>query len=134
MTEKKQYELKLCSNGLYYLWVDGDLFIGDDGYIEFAPFDKSIGQWFVDELNKLSNQNDKLKKENIGLKTLKVGIICDNCSEMLKKENGQLKEELKDYSDANAQLEQQNKLLKNTLNQEQEIMKELKTKIKQDQI
>ena len=49
-------------------------------------------------------------------------------------EKEQLKEELKDYSDANAQLEQQNKLLKNTLTQEQEIMKELKTKIKQDQI
>lgn len=64
MTEKKQYELRLCNNGLYYLWKDGDLFIGDDGYITFVPFDKNIGQWFVDELNKLFNENEQLKKKN----------------------------------------------------------------------
>ena len=83
-------------------------------------------------INGLNNKCIRLENENKQL-THDASILIQSNSDY-RKENEQLKSTNMEMEDYLARLEEENKLLKNTLTQEQEIMKELKTKIKQDQI
>ena len=53
---KKQFELRLCSNGAYYLWNNNEL-----TDIDFDKFNKESAMNIVDLLNDLSEENEQLK-------------------------------------------------------------------------
>ena len=60
MTEK-QFELRLCSNGSYYLYHKGVLI--NNPYITFDKFNKEDAESIVGELNHLVEENEQLKEE-----------------------------------------------------------------------
>lgn len=55
MTER--YELKLCSNGTYYVYENGTL-----TDIDFDKFNKESADGLIDELNTLYDENEQLKE------------------------------------------------------------------------
>ena len=55
-----KFELRICSNGRYYLYKNNDLVIP---YIDFDKFNKECVNELIDLLNKESNENEKLKQE-----------------------------------------------------------------------
>ena len=57
----KQYKLKLCSNGTYYLHHKGVLI--NNPYITFDKFHKEDAESIVSELNHLSEENEQLKQQ-----------------------------------------------------------------------
>lgn len=58
MTEK--YELRLCNNGIYYLYHKGVLI--NAPYISFDKWNKEDAESIIGELNHLSNENEQLKQ------------------------------------------------------------------------
>jgi len=56
MTEKR-FELKLCSNGTYYVYENGTL-----TDIDFDKFNKESADGLIDELNALYDENEQLKQ------------------------------------------------------------------------
>lgn len=74
MTEKR-FELRLCSNGAYYLWNNNEL-----TDIDFDKFNKESANEIVDLLNQLDEDNQQYK------------ILVES----LKDENQKLKLKLKD--------------------------------------
>ena len=59
MTENKQFELRLCSNGTYYVYENGTL-----TDIDFDKFNKESAYALIDEINALYNEKEQLRKEN----------------------------------------------------------------------
>ena len=58
MTEKR-FELRLCSNGIYYVYENGTL-----TNIDFDKFNKESAYALLDEVNALYDENGQLRKEN----------------------------------------------------------------------
>ena len=91
MTEKR-FELRLCSNGTYYVYENGTL-----TDIDFDKFNKESAYALIDEVNALYEEKDQLRKENDMLSCeLSVSAnkeISRNCRiAELKEENGELKQ------------------------------------------
>ena len=58
----KRFELKLCSNGAYYVYENGTL-----TDVDFDKFNKESAYALIDKVNALYNDKEKLKKENYEL-------------------------------------------------------------------
>lgn len=91
MTEKR-FELRLCSNGIYYVYENGTL-----TDIDFDKFNKESAYAILDEVNALYDENGQLRKENDMLSCeLSVSAnkeISRNCRiAELEEENEQLKQ------------------------------------------
>lgn len=71
MTEK--YELRLCSNGEYYLWENNELLIP---HISFDTFNKESAKELVSILNKQNKEIKDLK--------CRINSIYDICEEALE--------------------------------------------------
>ena len=56
---EKRFELRLCPNGTYYVWENGELVID---HISFDKWHKEDANDLIDLLNELAEENDKLKK------------------------------------------------------------------------
>ena len=54
---EKRFELKLCSNGTYYVYENGTL-----TDIDFDKFNKESADGLIDELNALYDENEQLKQ------------------------------------------------------------------------
>ena len=52
----KRFELRLCSNGTYYVYENGTL-----TDIDFDKFNKESADALIDKINALYNENEKLK-------------------------------------------------------------------------
>lgn len=94
MTEKR-FELRLCSNGIYYVYENGTL-----TDIDFDKFNKESAYALLDEVNALYDENGQLRKENDMLSCeLSVSAnkeISRNCRiAELEEENEQLKQKIK---------------------------------------
>ena len=85
----KQYELKLCSNGTYYLYHKGVLI--NNPYITFDKFHKEDAESIVGELNHLVEENEQLKFE---LKECREHKLFSR--RQLEEENERLKQENKE--------------------------------------
>ena len=59
----KRFELRLCSNGTYYVYENGTL-----TDIDFDKFNKESADTLVEEVNTLYDENEQLKKEIAHLK------------------------------------------------------------------
>ena len=59
MNKNKQYELRLCSNGIYYLYHKGTLI--NNPYIDFDKFNRESAESIISNLNNLSEENEELK-------------------------------------------------------------------------
>ena len=93
MTEKR-FELRLCSNGSYYVYENGTL-----TDIDFDKFNKENAYALIDKVNALYDENEQLRKENDMLSCeLSVSAnkeISRNCRiAELEEENEQLKKEI----------------------------------------
>lgn len=94
---KKQYELKLCNNGTYYLYYKGALI--NNPYITFDKFNKEDAEAIVNELNNLSEDNEQLKEE-INRKSEDLTLCIHTANDLnekidkLNNENKKLKSEL----------------------------------------
>ena len=55
----KRFELRLCSNGTYYVYENGAL-----TDIDFDKFNKESAYALIDEVNALYDENEQLRKEN----------------------------------------------------------------------
>ena len=69
----KRFELRLCSNGTYYVYENGTL-----TDIDFDKFNKESAYALIDEVNALYDENEQLKTENTMLKEHQ-NINCQNC-------------------------------------------------------
>ena len=56
---EKRFELRLCPNGTYYVWENGELVID---HISFDKWHKEDANDLIDLLNELSEENEQLKK------------------------------------------------------------------------
>ena len=54
----KRFELRLCSNGTYYVYENGTL-----TDIDFDKFNKESAYALIDEVNALYEENEQLKGE-----------------------------------------------------------------------
>ena len=107
MTEKR-FELKLCSNGVYYVYKDNDLIIP---YIDFDRFNNESAEEVVKLINELYDENGQLKEENEQLKQdlFIEQTDCKNQKESkgywrnkakeLEEENEQLRKEIEEFKD-----------------------------------
>ena len=100
MTEKR-FELRLCSNGIYYVYENGTL-----TNIDFDKFNKESAYALLDEVNALYDENGQLRKENDMLSCeLSVSAnkeISRNCRiTELEEENKQLKQALREQLEEN---------------------------------
>lgn len=59
----KRFELRLCSNGTYYVYENGTL-----TDIDFDKFNKESADALVEEVNTLYDENEQLKKKIAHLK------------------------------------------------------------------
>ena len=59
----KRFELRLCSNGIYYVYENGTL-----TDIDFDKFNKESAYALIDEVNALYEKNEQLKQQNEFLK------------------------------------------------------------------
>ena len=87
----KRFELRLCSNGTYYVYENGTL-----TDIDFDKFNKESAYALIDEVNALYEDKEQLRKENDMLSCeLSVSAnkeISRNCRiAELEEENEQLK-------------------------------------------
>lgn len=55
----KRFELRLCSNGTYYVYENGTL-----TDIDFDKFNRESAYALIDEVNALYEENEQLRKEN----------------------------------------------------------------------
>ena len=55
----KRFELRLCSNGTYYVYENGTL-----TDIDFDKFNKESAYALIDEVNALYEDKEQLRKEN----------------------------------------------------------------------
>ena len=55
----KRFELRLCSNGTYYVYENGTL-----TDIDFDKFNKESAYDLIDEVNALYEENEQLKQRN----------------------------------------------------------------------
>lgn len=83
MTENKRFELKLCSNGTYYVYENGIL-----TDIDFDKFNKESADALIDEVNALYDENEQLK-HTVYKYSLQI-IAQDNKIIELEKENKRL--------------------------------------------
>lgn len=90
MTENKRFELKLCSNGTYYVYENGTL-----TDIDFDKFNKESADALIDEVNdlvsQLNDENEKLKSICQDHRDHAMDFKAD-CGR-LEKENDELKKE-----------------------------------------
>ena len=89
----KRFELRLCNNGIYYVYENGTL-----TDIDFDKFNKENAYALIDKVNALYDENRQLRKENDMLSCeLSVSAnkeISRNCRiAELEEENEQLKQE-----------------------------------------
>lgn len=61
----KRFELRLCSNGTYYVYENGTL-----TNIDFDKFNKESAYALLDEVNALYEENEQLKQQNEFLKRI----------------------------------------------------------------
>ena len=93
----KRFELRLCSNGTYYVYENGTL-----TDIDFDKFNRESAYAFIDEVNALYEEKEKLKM-------------------FLKAVNEELSLANRDYNtleEENEQLKQQNEFLKRICNED----------------
>ena len=88
----KRFELRLCSNGSYYVYENGTL-----TDIDFDKFNKESAYALIDEVNALYEDKEQLRKENDMLSCeLSVSVnkeISRNCRiAELEEENEELKQ------------------------------------------
>ena len=65
----KRFELRLCSNGSYYVYENGTL-----TDIDFDKFNKENAYALIDKVNALYDENQKLKEANQDLQ-YKIGEV-----------------------------------------------------------
>ena len=82
MTENKRFELRLCSNGTYYVYENGAL-----TDVDFDKFNKESAYVLIDKVNALYNEKEKLKKENVHLRVV-LGSLQDRYNGLLKLVHG----------------------------------------------
>ena len=58
----KRFELRLCSNGTYYVYENGTL-----TDIDFGKFNKESAYALIDEVNALYEENEQLRQRNTEL-------------------------------------------------------------------
>ena len=90
---EKRFELRLCPNGTYYVWENGELVID---HISFDKWHKEDANDLIDLLNELSEENEQLKQSNdrfADTVAKQVSLLIE-----LRKENEQLKK-ARDKSD-----------------------------------
>ena len=58
----KRFELRLCSNGTYYVYENGTL-----TDIDFDKFNKESADALIDKVNALYEENEQLKQHNTEL-------------------------------------------------------------------
>lgn len=76
MTEK--YELRLCSNGRYYLWENNELLIP---HIDFDRFNKESAKELVSILNK---RNKEIKDLKCRINSIYVILREEKCGDDIK--------------------------------------------------
>ena len=85
MTENKRFELRLCSNGTYYVYENGAL-----TGVDFDKFNKESAYALIDKVNALYEEKEKLK---IFLKALNEELsLANRDNDTLEEENEQLKQ------------------------------------------
>ena len=93
MTENKRFELRLCSNGTYYVYENGAL-----TGVDFDKFNKESAYVLIDKVNALYEENEKLK---IFLRAVNEELVLANRDcDTLEEENEQLKQQLKSIEDS----------------------------------
>ena len=92
----KRFELRLCSNGTYYVYENGIL-----TDVDFDKFNKESADALIDKVNAMYNEKEKLK---ILLEALNEQLSLTN------RDNDTLEE-------GNKQLKQQNEFLKRRCNE-----------------
>ena len=81
----KRFELRLCSNGTYYVYENGTL-----TDIDFDKFNKESAYNLIDKVNALYNEKEKLK---IFLKAVNEELdLANRDCDILEEENKQLKQ------------------------------------------
>lgn len=81
----KRFELRLCSNGTYYVYENGTL-----TDIDFDKFNRESAYALIDEVNALYNEKEELK---ISLKAFDEELdLANRDCEILEEENKQLKQ------------------------------------------
>ena len=81
----KRFELRLCSNGTYYVYENGTLTDTD-----FDKFNKESADALIDKVNALYNEKEKLK---IFLEALNEELsLANRDNDTLEEENEQLKQ------------------------------------------
>ncbi len=91
----KRFELRLCSNGTYYVYENGAL-----TDIDFDKFNKESAYALIDKVNALYEENEELK---IFLKAVNEELSLAN------RDNDTLEEENKELKSTIAQLIEQNR-------------------------
>ena len=85
MTENKRFELRLCSNGTYYVYENGAL-----TGVDFDKFNKESAYALIDKVNALYEEKEKLK---IFLEALNEELsLANRDNDTLEEENEQLKQ------------------------------------------
>ena len=85
----KRFELRLCSNGTYYVYENGTL-----TDIDFDKFNKESADALLDEVNALYEEKEKLK---IFLKAVNEELdLANRDYDVLEEEYEQLKKQIKD--------------------------------------
>ena len=108
MTENKRFELRLCSNGTYYVYENGTL-----TDIDFDKFNKESAYALIDKVNALYNENEQLRKEN-DMFSCELSVsankeISRNCRiAELEEENEQLKQYKQSVNDVLTSWSQKN--------------------------
>ena len=88
----KRFELRLCSNGTYYVYENGTLTDTD-----FDKFNKESADALIDKVNALYNEKEKLK---IFLEALNEELsLANRDNDTLEEENEQLKKRIKELSE-----------------------------------
>ena len=96
----KRFELRLCSNGTYYVYENGTL-----TDIDFDKFNKESADALIDKVNALYEEKEQLRKEN-DMFSCELSVsankeISRNCRiAELEEENEQLKQQLKSIEDS----------------------------------
>ena len=91
----KRFELRLCSNGTYYVYENGTL-----TDVDFDKFNKESADALIDKVNALYNEKEKLK---IFLRAVNEELSLAN------RDNDTLEEENKELKSTIAQLIEQNR-------------------------
>ena len=105
----KGFELRLCSNGTYYVYENGVL-----TDVDFDKFNKESADALIDKVNALYEEKEQLRKEN-DMFSCELSVsankeISRNCRiAELEEENKQLKQA---YNDAKKNVEKKEQILK----------------------